>query len=139
MKTAYYAIFTAADDSKDTWLVEVPGLDIITEGYGINNAIEMARDAIALKLISQEDHNEEIQPFCVCETPIYNSKSKFIGKHITSLIDVDTVEYRRKIDNKSVRRNVTLPNWLNLEAERAHINVSRVLQEALMEKLNIQK
>ena len=36
-----------------------------------------------------------------------------------------------------VRRNVTLPNWLNIEAEKAHINVSRVLQEALMNTLGV--
>lgn len=41
-------------------------------------------------------------------------------------MDVDFSEYRRRIDNKTVRRNVTLPNWLNREAERAHINVSRL-------------
>lgn len=33
--------------------------------------------------------------------------------------------------------DVTLPNWLNIEAEKAHINVSKVLQEALKEKLQV--
>ena len=56
-----------------------------------------------------------------------------------SLVDIDFKEYRRKIDNKTVRKNVTLPNWLNKEAEKAHINVSRVLQEALMLKLGVSK
>lgn len=46
---------------------------------------------------------------------------------------------RRKIDVKTVRRNVTLPNWLNREAEEAHINVSKVLQEALIAKLGVNK
>lgn len=39
------------------------------------------------------------------------------------------------MDYKMVCRNVTLPNWLNLEAERLHLNVSKVLQEALSEKV----
>ena len=39
------------------------------------------------------------------------------------------------LDNRTVRRNVTLPNWLNQEAEKAHVNVSKVLQEALMARL----
>ena len=59
------------------------------------------------------------------------------GKCIVSLVDVDLVAYRRKMDNKMVRRNVTLPNWLNLEAEKAQINVSKVLQEALMARLGV--
>lgn len=41
------------------------------------------------------------------------------------------------IDRKTVRRNVALPSWLNYEAEHAGINVSRVLQEALMNVLDV--
>lgn len=40
---------------------------------------------------------------------------------------------------KTVRRNVALPNWLNYEAEKAGINVSRVLQEALMNTFNVSR
>ena len=56
-----------------------------------------------------------------------------------SFVDINFDEYRRKVDNKTVRRNVTLPNWLNLEAEKAHIIVSKVLQEALMVKLGVSR
>ena len=59
------------------------------------------------------------------------------GKGIVTLVDVDFLIYRRKNDNRMVRRNVTLPNWLNQEAEEAKLNVSKVLQEALMAKLNV--
>ena len=62
-----------------------------------------------------------------------------IKKKSLSFVDIDFTEYRRRVDNKTVRRNVTLPNWLNQEAEKAHINVSRVLQEALMLKLNVSR
>ena len=58
---------------------------------------------------------------------------------LLSLVDIDFDVYRRKIDMKTVRRNVTLPNWLNREAEEAYINVSKVLQEALMTKLGVNK
>ena len=54
-------------------------------------------------------------------------------------VDIDFSEYRRRHENKTVRRNVTLPNWLNIEAEKAHLNVSKVLQEALKEKLQVAK
>ncbi len=61
------------------------------------------------------------------------------GEGYVSLVDIDFTEYRRRVDNKTVRRNVTLPNWLNQEAEKAHLNVSRVLQEAFMSKLGVSK
>lgn len=53
------------------------------------------------------------------------------------MVDIDSTEYRRKIDTKSVRRNVALPSWLNYEAEHSGINVSKVLQDALIQVLNV--
>lgn len=58
-------------------------------------------------------------------------------KSYVSLVDVDFTKYRKKVDNKMVRKNVTIPNWLNKAAEKEKINVSKVLQEALMEKIGI--
>ena len=58
---------------------------------------------------------------------------------VLTYVDVDFSEYRKKVDTKTVRRNVALPSWLNYEAEHAGINVSRVLQEALMSVLNVNR
>lgn len=44
-----------------------------------------------------------------------------------SLIDIDTDEYRRKLDTRAVKKNCTLPARLNEKAEAANINFSRVL------------
>ena len=49
------------------------------------------------------------------------------------------IEERRKIDTKVVRKNVSLPSWLNYEADKAGINVSRVLQEALISVLGVSR
>jgi len=137
MKSVYPAIFTETKDEKNTVLVEVPDLNIRTEGYGIADAIEMARDAMGLSGITLEDLEQEIPlPSQLDEIDLSLSEFQEEGKQFVSLVDIDFLEYRRKLDNKSVRRNVTLPNWLNREAEKAHINVSRVLQEALMQKMN---
>jgi formate-dependent nitrite reductase cytochrome c552 subunit len=40
-----------------------------------------------------------------------------------------------KKQNKAVNKTVTLPYWLNVAAEKEHINFSGVLQEALKERL----
>ena len=140
MKNIYPVIFTPLNDEKDTVLVEVPDLGILTEGYGMVDAVYMARDAIGLKGIIREDEGKDI-PNPSALNDIDASKGTFAedGKGYVSLVDIDFVEYRRRVDNKTVRRNVTLPNWLNQEAEKAHINVSRVLQEALMAKLNVSR
>ena len=104
------------------------------------NAMEMARDAIGLKVITMEDNNKKIpSPRSLKEIDIAHGTFAQEGEGCVSMVDVDFEEYRRKMDNKTVRRNVTLPNWLNKEAEKAHINVSGVLQEALMMKLGVHR
>ena len=49
MKRVYPEIFTQLNDEKNTVLIEVPDLEILTEGLGMADAVEMARDAIGLK------------------------------------------------------------------------------------------
>lgn len=137
MKNVYPVFFTQADD---IILVEVPDLEILTQGTDMNNAIDMARDAIELKCVSMEDAQENIpEPSDISNLDIRKGTFAGEGKTIISLVDVDSSEYRKKIDTKTVRRNVALPSWLNYEAEHAGINVSRVLQEALMDVLKIQR
>jgi len=142
MKAAYPVIFTEVETNI---LIEVPDLKIYTEANEegapkgtMAEAIMMARDAIGLACMNAEDNGEKI-PRASSVEEIDISKGVFCGagKSILSLVDVDLVIYRRKMDNKMVRRNVTLPNWLNLEAEKAQINVSKVLQEALMTRLGV--
>lgn len=112
-------------------LIEVPDLDILTEGKDMKDAIEMARDAIELKCVSMEDEQIEIPgPSEVDSLDIQNAVFSGEGRTIISLVDIDSTEYRRKIDTKAVRKNVTIPSWLNYEVERAGINVSKLLQES---------
>ena len=144
MKIAYPVIFTEVDTNI---LIEVPDLGIFTEaneegkGKGtMADAMMMARDAIGMSCISAEDEGREVpEPSQMADIDI--SKGAFFeeGIGIVSLVDVDLVTYRRRLDNKTVRRNVTLPNWLNQEAEKAQVNVSKILQEALMVKLGVSR
>lgn len=137
MKCIYPVIFTQTDDIV---LIEVPDLGILTEGSDMLNAVEMARDAIGLKGITLEDRNQAIpEPSQIRQIDSNNGTFSKEGTSYVTLVDIDFTEYRKKIDTKAVRRNVTLPSWLNKEAEKAHINVSKVLQQALMEQLDISK
>ncbi len=137
MKNVYPVFFTKTDT---VVLVEVPDLEILTEGTDMSDAIEMARDAIELKCVSMEDDGTEIPlPSEINDLDVNNGIFAEEGATVISFVDIDSGEYRRKIDTKTVRKNVTIPGWLNYEAEHAGINVSRVLQEALMKVLNVQR
>ena len=144
MKQVYPTfIVNVNDGSNHPFLVCVPDMEILTEGDSFADAIEMARDAIGLAGISMEDNKEEIpipssQVEVVEKVRQYAEDVDFL-KGILTYVDVDFSEYRKKVDTKTVRRNVALPSWLNYEAEHAGINVSRVLQEALMSVLNVQR
>ena len=133
MKRAYPTILT---ETESTVLVEVPDLEILTEGTDLSNAIEMARDAIGIAGLSLQDHGDIIPEPSECKS--INIKSGTFAKEgpgILTLVDVDFDVYRKRLDQKMVRRNVTLPSWLNAAADKANLNVSRVLQEALKSKL----
>ncbi len=144
MKQVYPTfILNTNDGSEHPFVVCVPDMDIFTEGDTFADAIEMARDAIGLAGISMEDNKEELpmpsDQLSAIEKVKQDTEVIDFSAGILTYVDVDFSEYRKKIDTRTVRRNVALPSWLNYEAEHAGINVSRVLQEALMDVLNVKR
>ena len=144
MKQVYPTfILKTDDDTENPFLVCVPDMEIFTEGDTFADAIEMARDAIGLTGISMEDNKEELpipsDQELAMEKVRQDTGDVDFSKGILTYVDVDFSEYRKKVETKTVRRNVALPSWLNYEAEHAGINVSRVLQEALMNVLDVKR
>lgn len=129
MKNSYPIILTP---DAGGYVVEIPDFAIGTQGDSIPEAMEMARDAIGLMGIDMEDDGKSLPIPSTLE-----SVSKGPGDIVT-LVDVDFTEYRRQNDMRSVRRNVSLPCWLNAAAEKAGINVSAVLQTALKQQLHLE-
>ncbi len=125
MKAAYPVII-----DKDTFVVYVPDFDINTQGTDIENCIEMAREAIGLSGISLEDIGKTI-PVPSYELPEVKPDT------INTFVDVDFDYYRRLEDSRLVKKNCTIPNYLNVMGERAGVNFSEVLKTALIERLNI--
>jgi predicted RNase H-like HicB family nuclease len=137
MKNVYPVFFTKTDSNI---LVEVPDFNILTEGKDFSDAIEMARDAIELKCVSMEDDKEIIpEPSKIADLNIDTGVFSDEGETMISYVDIDSTLYRRQIDMKTVRRNVSLPSWLNNAAESAGVNVSNILQEALISTLKLER
>lgn len=129
MKNVYPIILS---QGKEFILVFVPDFNINTQGKDIADAIAMARDAIGLMGIDMEDENEQLP-----EPSALQVIQKEKETDIVTLVDVDFSEYRRKNDMRAVKKNCTIPSWLNFEAEKAGINFSSVLQAALKQELKI--
>ena len=128
MKKVYPVVLTPTDSG---YVVYVPGLDISTQGTEIADAIDMARDAIGLWGICEEDAGRSIPAPSL--TP-----PKHENNEIVTLVDIDFEAYRRANDMRTVRKNLTIPSWLNERAEKAGVNFSQVLQEGLKHHLGIQ-
>ena len=129
MRKVYPIILTKTEKG---FVVYIPDFNINTQGKDYAEAILMARDAIGLMGIDMEDNGEELPIPSELDVVSRNNENDVI-----SLVDVDFTEYRRKNDMKTVRRNVSLPAWLDLEAEKAGINVSALLQKALKKELKL--
>ncbi|MFR7829168.1 MAG: type II toxin-antitoxin system HicB family antitoxin [Eubacterium sp.] len=128
MKNSYPIVLTP--DEKG-YVVYIPDFEINTEGDDLTESIEMARDAIGLMGIDMEDDKIELPK------PSTLDSIKAEKGDIVSLVDVDFVDYRRKNEMRTVKKNCTLPSWLCYEAEKANVNFSQVLQSALKKELHI--
>lgn len=111
--------------------VSVPDLNIGTQGETIAECIDMARDAIGLWGICEQDEGRVIP-----------EPSGLMPEHeegeLVTLVDIDFDAYRRAHDMRTIRKNVTIPSYLNDLAERAGVNFSQVLQDGLKQRLGVQ-
>ena len=129
MKVAYPIILTPVEEGG--YAVKVPDLDIYTQGKDIADAMYMSRDAIGMWICYEQDSGR------IIPSPDKIPNIKVEPGEIKTLVDIDTEEYRRAHDNRTIRKNLTLPNWLNERAEKAGVNFSQVLQEGLKNHLGI--
>jgi predicted RNase H-like HicB family nuclease len=112
--------------------VEFPDLSgCLTCGSDTNEALVMAKDALGGYLLTMEDIKEPIPN----PTPFNEVKAQE-GQAIF-LVDVYLSILRDEDKNKSVKKTVTLPNWLNIAALNANVNFSSILQEALKSRLGL--
>ena len=130
MKSAYPIIMT---QGKEFIVVFIPDFNINTQGKNIPDAIEMARDAIGIMGIDMQDDGEALPE----ASNLANVQAGSPSGSIVSLVDVDFAEYRKKNDMRAVKKNCTIPSWLNFEAEKAGVNFSAILQAALKRELHI--
>ena len=125
----YPAIFTHTFENKTEYFeVSFIDFDCNTFGTSISEAFFMAQDAMGLLL----EDKIELPKVTVDIKDIKLEKNQFIN-----FVTIDLNEYRRKNNNKAVKKTLTIPEWLNIMAESENINFSQTLQEALKEKLEI--
>lgn len=126
MKLIYPAIFSPCME-KEGYTVEVPDLPgCVTEGDDLADAIEMATDAASGWILGELEDGNNI-PSPSQRKDIQTDDDSFINMLV---LDMDA--YSEKYGRKAVRKNITIPAWLNTYGEKNNINFSKVLQDALL-------
>lgn len=129
-KLFYPAIFHKAEEG-GFW-ISFPDLpECLTEGDNMQQAYEMAVDALGLCLISREEEKEEIP------TPTSPEYITLENNSFLVVIEFDMLSYKKRTNSKAIKKTLSIPEWLNEEAIAKNINFSQVLQEALMERLQL--
>ena len=126
MKLLYPAIFTPCLE-KEGFTVVVPDLPgCVSEGDSLLHALEMATDAACGWVLGELEDGNSIP----AATPMENIHPEEGSFANLLMLDMDT--YTELYGEKAVRKNITIPAWLNTYGERNNINFSRVLQDALL-------
>ena len=127
----YPAVFTYEEGQEIA--VFFPDLDVATSGENEDDALLSARELLGVVLSGLEEDGEVIPKASSLRDVVVEENEKVV------LIDVFMPSYRMANVNHSVNRTVTLPAWLNAAALEVNLNFSQVLQEALKEKLAINR
>ena len=123
-------VFIYKDDGISIYFPDLDGC--VTFGENETLAFYNAKEALTLHLYGMEQDNEPIpEPSTVKGIELDDNEQ-------TVLIEAFMPAFRAKQANKFVKKTLTIPEWLNIVAEREGINFSQVLQTALKEKLHVE-
>ncbi len=129
-KYFYPAVFHYAEDGISISFPDIPGCLSCSETT--EDAFNDAKEALGLHLWSMEQDKEIIPN----PTPV--NLLTLGPNEILVLIEVFMPTIRDKLNNRFVKKTLSIPSWLNSEAENAGVNFSQILQEALKDRLGLQ-
>ena len=125
----YPAIFNYADDGISVEFPDLPGC--FSCGDNDLEAVSMAKDALMLRLYSDESDNS------IIPEPTKVPNIKLDNNQAVVLIDVWMPPFRDKMRNRSIKKTLTIPKWLDDMALAENVNYSALLQSAIKQQLNI--
>ena len=125
---SYPAIFSPEEHGG--YSIRFPDLEgCYTCGESITDALMMGQDALAFTLYDYEKEGRKL-PTASPPSAILLNEREFIN-----YIACDTIEYRKRQNTKTIKKTLTIPEWLNEAAIERNLNFSQTLQEALIAKI----
>ena len=130
---AYPARFTPYNDDGDYWVVHFPDLeDCMTNAETLEETIEQAHNVLEDYMALLERDGQAIPK----PTPYEDVKAE--NNEIVQLVVAPMAAARRRWDESTVKKTLTLPRWLDEMGQQAGFNFSQILQEGLRKRLHIQ-
>lgn len=127
-KLFYPAVFHR--EGAGFWVTFPDFPECFTEGDNMEQAYEMAVEALGLAITSRKEEAMEI--------PVASQPDTItVDDGILVVVEFDMLEYCKKHNSRAVKKTLSIPEWLNQEAMAMGVNFSQVLQEALMLKLKM--
>ena len=128
MKLTYPACFYPCENKEGAYTVVVPDLPgCVSEGETLADAVYMATDAASGWVLDELEESRPV-PRASAIADVKPDAGGFV-----SMLVLDMDAYAEKYGDKAVRKNLTIPAWLNTFAESQHISFSQVLQKSLTE------
>lgn len=125
MVKAYPAVFHYEDDGFWVEFPDLPGCQ--SEGNSVAEAVSEASAALGAYLCSLMDRSLPIPE------PSEIHAHQAASPDFVSVVAADPLAFQKR--TRAVKKTLTIPEWLNDEAEKRHINFSSVLQQALIAQL----
>ena len=129
MKYVYPVVLFQDEGKIGVSVPDLPGCH--TFGDDKADALLMAKDAMEMWLWDAENNTEAIPPAS-------DALDISDGQTMT-LVAADTDEWRRANDTRAVKKTLSIPSWLNAQAEKANAPFSQILQEGLKSYLRMQE
>ncbi|NLM06026.1 MAG: type II toxin-antitoxin system HicB family antitoxin [Tissierellia bacterium] len=138
MFVVYPAIFYK-DLASNAYVVIFPDLDNgATEGEDINDAYFMAQDYIGSWLYDYFIEMKELPKASnILDLKLEDDEYSDLSKSFISLVGIDLAEYVKQADKRTVRKNISIPSYLNEMGITKGVNFSQILQDALKDEFNI--
>jgi predicted RNase H-like HicB family nuclease len=119
---AFNSFCKITSDSKiGVTVPDLPGCH--TFGDDKADALFMAKDAVEMWLWSAENNSAPI--------PAASEALPLEPGETLTLIAADTDEYRQANETRAIKKTLSIPSWLNYQAEKANAPFSQILQQGL--------
>ena len=145
MFVSYPAVFLK-DTESDGYTILFPDLPgCISCGDDVKDALYMANDALGTYLFDGYSKLEDLPKSSrlediKIEDSIEEGEEEYLSLEgsFKSYVGLDLTDYVKKHENRTVKKNVTIPSYLNEMGKSNKVNFSKLLTEALEREFEIE-